>query len=198
MAQIYSINGMVPVVHPQAYVHPTAVLIGDVIIGPGVYVGPLASLRGDFGRIEMREGSNLQDTCVVHCAPEKDTIIDVDGHIGHGAIIHGCHIGRNVMVGMNAVIMDNAYIAENCIVGATAFVKAGMQVEPGKLLMGAPAKVVRDVTAKDLAWKKSATGHYQLLTVRSLETMQPVRALTEVEPNRSRLSKAVTCPEEPD
>lgn len=195
MAQIYSIDGMVPVVHPEAFVHPTAVLIGDVIIGPGVYVGPLASLRGDFGRIEMREGSNLQDTCVVHCAPEKDTIIDVDGHIGHGAVIHGCHIGRNVMVGMNAVVMDGAFLGENCIVGAAAFVKAGMQVEPGKLLMGAPAKVVRDITAKDLAWKKGATGHYQLLTRRCLATMQAVEPLTEVEPNRGRLGKDITCPD---
>lgn len=131
---------------------------------------------------------------MVHSAPEKDTIIDVDGHVGHGAIVHCCFIGRNVMVGMNAVVMDDAHIGENCIIGATAFVKAGMQVEPGKLLMGAPARVVRDITEKDLAWKKEATGHYQLLTRRCLATMQPAQALTEPEPDRRRLTKSMTCP----
>src|SRR5699024_6826517 len=134
MENIYSIDGIVPVIHESAFVHPTAVIIGDVIIGPGVYVGPLASLRGDFGRIVMHEGSNIQDTCVVHGGPDSDTIIEVDGHIGHGAVLHGCTIKKNAMVGMNAVVMDGAVIGESSIVAAMAFVKAGMQVPARQLV----------------------------------------------------------------
>src|SRR5690606_10213554 len=105
MLKVYAIDGITPVVHPTAYVHPSAVLIGDVIIGAGVYVGALASLRGDFGRIIMGAGSNVQDSCVIHGVPERDTIVEVDGHIGHAAVLHGCYIGRNALVGMNAVVM---------------------------------------------------------------------------------------------
>ena len=108
MAQVYSIDGVIPVVHPEAYVHPTAVLIGDVIIGPGCYVGPCACLRGDFGRLVLERGSNLQDGCVMHGFPNTDTVIEQDGHVGHGAILHGCRIGRDALVGMNAVVMDGA------------------------------------------------------------------------------------------
>ena len=108
MTKVYAIDGVTPVVHPTAFVHPTAVLIGDVIIGPRCYVGPGACLRGDFGRLIMEEGSNLQDTCVVHGFPGSDTVIEVDGHIGHGAVIHGARVGRNALIGMNAVVMDGA------------------------------------------------------------------------------------------
>ncbi len=113
MPKVYAIGGVTPVIHPSAFVHPTAVLIGDVIIGPRCYVGPLACLRGDFGRLIMEEGANLQDTCVVHGFPGSDTVIEVDGHIGHGAVIHGARIGRNALVGMNAVVMDGAVSSVN-------------------------------------------------------------------------------------
>ena len=122
----YEINGIVPVVDPTAFVHPTATLIGDVIVGPGCYVAPGASLRGDFGRIVLERGSNLQDCCVMHGFPGTDTTVGEDGHIGHGAILHGCVIKKNAMVGMNAVVMDEAVIGESAIVAACAFVKAGM------------------------------------------------------------------------
>src|SRR5690606_1592979 len=146
MLKVYAINGITPVVDPTAYVHPTAVLIGDVIVGPGTYVGPLASLRGDFGRIVMREGSNVQDTCVVHGVAENDTVIDVDGHVGHGAVLHGCTIQRNAMVGMNAVVMDQAVVGESSIVAAMAFVKAGLVIPPRRLVVGAPARILRELT----------------------------------------------------
>ncbi len=107
----YSIEGVVPVVHPSAYVHPTAVLIGDVWIGPDCYVGPAASLRADFGRIILKQGSNVQDTCVMHAFPGMDTVVEKNGHVGHGAILHGCVVGEDAMVGMNAVVMDEAHIA---------------------------------------------------------------------------------------
>lgn len=110
--RVYAIDGIVPVVDPTAYVHPSAVLIGDVIVGPGCYVGPCASLRGDFGRLILEAGANLQDTCVMHGFPGTDTVVEENGHVGHGAVLHGCRVGRNALIGMNAVIMDNAVIGE--------------------------------------------------------------------------------------
>src|SRR5690606_9727539 len=146
MFKVYAIDGLRPVVDPTAYVHPTAVLIGDVIIGPGAYVGPLASLRGDFGRIVLKEGSNVQDSCVVHGVAENDTVIEEDGHIGHGAVLHGCTIGRNALIGMNAVVMDQAVIGESSIVAAMAFVKVGLVIPARRLVVGAPARVLRELT----------------------------------------------------
>jgi phenylacetic acid degradation protein len=185
--KVWEINGVRPVIHPSAYVHPSAVLIGDVIVGPRCYVGPLASLRGDFGRLVMEEGANVQDTCVMHGFPEGDTVIEVDGHIGHGAVLHGCRVGRNAMVGMNAVVMDQAVVGAESIVAAMSFVKAGMVIPPRSMVMGMPAKVVRSLTDEEITWKSFGTRQYHELTVRSLETMREVEALTAVEDNRQRL-----------
>lgn len=187
MAKVYAIEGVVPVIHPSAYVHPTAVLIGDVIIGPRCYVGPLACLRGDFGRLIMEEGANLQDTCVVHGFPGSDTVIEVDGHIGHGAVIHGARIGRNALIGMNSVVMDNAVIGESSIVAAMSFVKAGMVVPPKSLVMGMPAKIARTLSDDEIAWKHRGTVEYQQLAIRCMQSMQEVEPLTEVEADRQRL-----------
>lgn len=194
MFKVYAINGITPVVDPGAYVHPTAVLIGDVIVGPGVYVGPLASLRGDFGRIELREGSNVQDTCVIHGVAENDTIVDVDGHVGHGAVLHGCTVGRNALVGMNAVVMDQAVVGECSIVAAMAFVKVGMVIPPRSLVVGAPARVLRQLSDADIEHKSYGTRQYQLLTTRCLQTMQAVEPLTRVEAHRARLPLEVINP----
>ena len=188
---IYEFEGIVPVVNPQAYVHPTAVLIGDVIIGPGCYVGANAVLRGDFGRLLLEAGSNLQDTCVMHSFPSCDTVIEQDGHVGHGAVLHGCRIGRNAMVGMNAVVMDNAVIGENSIVAALAFVKADMQIPPGSLVAGVPGKVIRSLTNQEIAWKTKGTVVYQDLALRSRKSLREAVALTAVEPDRRRLGSAV-------
>jgi len=194
MVKVYSIDGVVPVVHPSAYVHPSAVLIGDVIIGPGVYVGPCASLRGDFGRLVIERGANVQDCCIVHGFPAKDTVIGEDGHIGHGAVIHGGTIERNAMVGIHAVVNDNAVIGESAIVAALAFVKADMVVPPRTLVAGIPAKVRRELTEEELAWKRDATGLYQNLTVRCLATMTETDALTEVGSDRGRLALPEVIP----
>lgn len=187
MVKVYEIDGLCPVVHPTAYVHPTAVLIGDVIVGPRCYVGPLASLRGDFGRLILEEGANVQDTCVMHGFPEDDTVVEVDGHIGHGAVLHGCRVGRNAMVGMNAVVMDKAVVGAESIVGAAAFVKAGMVIPPRSLVLGAPAKIVRAVSDEEIAWKSYGTRQYHDLNVRSMRTMREVEALTAPEPDRQRI-----------
>lgn len=185
--KVYAIDGIVPVVDPTAYVHPSAVLIGDVIVGPDCYVGPCASLRGDFGRLILERGSNLQDTCVMHGFPGTDTVVEEDGHIGHGAVLHGCRVGRNALVGMNAVIMDNAVIGESSIVAAAAFVKAGVEMPPRMLIAGMPAKAIRALSEEEMRWKSSGTATYQDLTRRSLATMEETVPLTAIEPGRKRI-----------
>ena len=185
--RVYAIDGLVPVIDPSAYVHPSAVLIGDVIVGPGCYVGPCASLRGDFGRLILGRGANVQDTCVMHGFPGTDTVIEEDGHIGHGAVLHGCRIGRNALVGMNAVIMDNAVLGESSIVAACAFVKTGLEIPPRSLVAGVPAKIIRMLSEQEMAWKIEGTLTYQNLTRRSLATLVETTALAAVEPDRKRL-----------
>lgn len=184
---VYAIDGITPVVDPTAFVHPSAVLIGDVIIGPRCYVGPAACLRGDFGRLILREGANLQDTCVMHGFPNTDTVVEEDGHIGHGAVLHGCVVKRNALVGMNAVIMDGAVVGESSIVAAMGFVKAKFEVPDRTLVAGSPARVIRELSDKEIAWKAAGTRQYQDLAVRSLTTMERVEPLTEVEPDRKRM-----------
>ena len=186
MSNCFAIEDLIPVVDPTAYVHPTAVLIGDVIVGPRCYVGPAASLRGDFGRIVLRDGANVQDTCVIHGFPDSDTIIEIDGHIGHGAVIHGAHIGQNAMVGMNAVVMDRAEIGESAIVGAMAFVREGTVIPPRSLALGIPARVTRQLTDAEIAWKRTGTLQYQNLAMRSLASQRAVQPLRAVQPNRPR------------
>ena len=180
----YSIDGVIPVVDPSAFIHPTAVLIGDVTVGPGCYVGPNASLRGDFGRILLHEGANVQDCCVLHGFPGHDTVVEHDGHIGHGAILHSCTIRRDAMVGMNAVVMDDAEIGEQAIVAASAFVPAGMVVPPRSLVAGLPAKVRRALTDQEIAWKGEGTSTYQDLTRRCLSTLREVTPLARPETHR--------------
>lgn len=183
----YEIDGIRPVVHPTAYVHPTAVLIGDVIIGAGCYIGPVCSLRGDFGRLVVEQGANVQDTCVMHGFPGTDTVVGREGHIGHGAVLHGCRVEPNALIGMNAVIMDNAVVGESTIVAASAFVKAGMQLPSRVLVAGVPASVVRPLSEQELEWRAAGAQSYQQLTVRSLATLREVQPLAQPEPDRKRL-----------
>ena len=192
--KVYAIDGIVPAVDPSAYVHPSAVLIGDVIVGPDCYVGPCASLRGDFGRLILERGSNLQDTCVMHGFPGTDTVVEEDGHIGHGAVLHGCRVGRNALIGMNAVIMDNAVIGESSIVAASAFVKAGMEIPPRVLVAGMPAKVIRALSDEEVRWKSAGTATYQDLARRSLATMEETVPLLAVEPGRKRIHMPEVVP----
>jgi phenylacetic acid degradation protein len=184
---IYEFEGIRPVVDPTAFVHPTAVLIGDVIIGPGCLVGPCASLRGDIGRLMMKAGANVQDNCTVHCFPGKDVIIEEDGHVGHGSVLHSCTIRRNAIIGMNAVVMDDAVIGENSFVAAMAFVKAGEIVPPQTLVAGVPAKVIRPLTDDEIKWKSEGTAIYQQLARRYLATMKEVQPLRAMEENRQRV-----------
>jgi phenylacetic acid degradation protein len=183
----YEFEGVRPVIDPTAFVHPTASIIGDVIIGPGCLVAPGASLRGDIGRIVMKRGSNVQDNCTVHTFPGKDCIIEDDGHVGHGAVLHGCTVGRNCLVGMNAVIMDDAVLGEDSFVAAMAFVPAGTEVAAATLVGGVPAKVIRPLTDDEIGWKTRGTLVYQRLAQRYRETFGEVAAHTAEEPDRARV-----------
>ena len=187
MPKVYAIDGITPVVHPSAFVHPSAVLIGDVIVGARAYIGPCACLRGDFGRIVVEEGANIQDTCMLHGFPGKDTVVGAEATIGHGAVLHGCVVGRGALVGMNCVVNDNAEVGEEAVVGALAFVKAEDKIPARSLAVGIPAKVIRTLSPQELRWKKDNMHLYQQLAVRSATTMKEVEALSEVEPNRKRV-----------
>ena len=164
----YEIDGLIPVVHPTAFVHPTAILIGDVIVGAGCYVGPAASLRGDFGRLILEQGSNLQDTCVMHGFPGTDTVLEVDGHVGHGAVLHGCRVKRNALIGMNTTILHGAEIGEYAIVGAGALVPPGHKIPARSVVMGVPCKLARMATEDDLSLIENTLRNYEKLTEKYL------------------------------
>jgi phenylacetic acid degradation protein len=183
---VYAYAGVRPVIHAAAFVHPMATVIGDVTIGEGAFVAPGASLRGDLGRLSVGKGANVQDNCVMHGFPGKDCAVEEDGHIGHGAILHGCRVGRNALVGMNAVVMDGAEIGEDAFVGAMAFVKAGFAVPPGTLAAGMPARIVRELTPDEIAWKRQGTREYQELARRYLAELTLCEPLREPEPDRPR------------
>lgn len=187
MTKVYSIDGITPVVDPSAYVHPSAVLIGDVIVGPGAYIGPCACLRGDFGRIVVEAGANVQDTCVMHGFPGKDTVVGAGANIGHGAVLHGCVIGRGALIGMNCVVNDNAEIGEDTVVAAMAFVRAEAKIPARSLAAGIPAKVMRTLSEEEILWKRGNAELYQELAKRSAQTMQLVDALPAVEPGRKSI-----------
>src|SRR3954463_1107107 len=165
MPKVYSIDGIIPVVDPSAFVHPSAVLIGDVIVGPRVYIGPAACLRGDFGRIVVEEGANIQDTCMLHGFPGKDTVVGADVTVGHGAVLHGCVIGRGALIGMNCVVNDNAEVGEDAIVAALAFVRAEAKIPARALAAGIPARVLRELSEQEIGWKKDNMLLYQQLAV---------------------------------
>lgn len=186
--------GLIPVIDPTAFVHPSAVIIGDVLIGPGVYVAPCASLRGDLGRIVIGPGANIQDCLVVHGFAHTDTTIEEDGHIGHGAIVHACTLRRNVLVGTNAVVMDMAVVGESAIIAASAFVPAQSEIAPRSLAVGVPAKVVRTLSDEELAWKPEATATYQRLCADSRRLMVPCVPLAVPEADRRRCSHSDVVP----
>ena len=175
---IYEFDGYRPVVHESAFVHPHAAVTGNVVIGRDVYVGPGAAIRADWGEILIADGCNVQECCVIHVFPGATVMLDESAHIGHGAIIHGANIGRNTLVGMNSVVMDRAQVGAECVVGALSFVRAGMQIPDRKVVVGNPARVVKDVTDEMLAWKTEGTRLYQQLPAhlhRSLRACDPLR-----------------------
>ena len=176
---IYEFKGFTPIVHPTAFVHPQAAVTGNVTIGKDVYIGPGAAIRGDWGGIVIEDGCNVQENCTIHMFPGVIVTLQKSAHIGHGAIIHGAQIGKNCMVGMNAVVMDNVSLGEGCIVGALAFLKADSTWPERSLIVGNPAKIIREVSDEMLAWKTKGTKLYQTLPKDCHETLKETTALTE-------------------
>jgi len=182
MANIFEFKGHRPVVHKSAFIHPNATVTGNVTIGKNVYIGPGAAIRGDWGKITIEDGCNVQENCTIHMFPGTEVLLKQNAHIGHGAIIHGATIGRNALVGMNSVIMDNAIIGDECIIGALSFIAAETITENRKVLVGNPAKPVKDVSDEMIAWKTQGTKLYQKLPEECKKTLVPCEALQRQAP----------------
>ena len=177
---IYSFKGYIPVVHESSFVHPLAAVTGNVFIGKDCYIGPGAAIRGDWGQIILEDGVNVQENCTVHMFPGKSITLKESAHIGHGAVIHGANIGRNVLVGMNTVIMDGATIGDESIIGAMSFIKAETKIPKRSLVVGNPAKVIKEVSDEMLNWKTKGTRLYQQLPADCHESLKEVEPLRKV------------------
>lgn len=181
---IYAFDDFIPVVHETAFVHPQAAVTGNVIIGRDVYIGPGAAIRGDWGGIVIADGCNVQENCTIHMFPGVTVRLDEAAHIGHGAVVHGAHIGRNVLVGMNAVVMDNVDVGAESVIGALCFVPTGMVIPPRSVVVGNPAKIVKEVTDEMLGWKSDGTALYQQLPAAMRASWRPVEPLREIPADR--------------
>lgn len=181
---IYAFKGFIPVVDPSSFVHPQATVTGNVIIGRNVYIGPGAAIRGDWGGVVIEDGCNVQENCTIHMFPGVTVLLKEGAHIGHGAVIHGATIGRNCLVGMNAVIMDNVVLGDECIVGALSFIKADEHFEKRSLVVGNPAKKIKDVSDQMIQWKTEGTRLYQTLPAEMFDSWREVEPLTAVPDNR--------------
>jgi phenylacetic acid degradation protein len=186
---VYKFNGFIPVIKGSSFVHPKASVTGNVIIGEDVYIGPGAAIRGDWGQIIIEDGCNVQENCTIHMFPGTTTILKKGAHIGHGAIIHGATIGENCLIGMNSVIMDDAIIEAESIIGALTFVPAKMHIPRRSLVVGNPAKIIKEVSDDMIAWKSKGTQLYQALPKECHDTLEEVEPLREMEANRPSQEK---------
>lgn len=186
---IYEYKGYKPVIDENAYVHPLAAVTGNVIIGKDVYIGPGAAIRGDWGKIIIKDGCNVQENCTIHMFPGVTVILEKGAHVGHGAVIHGAHLKENCLIGMNAVIMDNVIIGAGSIVGALAFIKEGIEIPERKVVVGNPAKIVKDVSDEMMKWKTEGTGWYQRLPKELHETLKECEPLREIPEDRKDQEK---------
>lgn len=192
MANIFEFNGYKPVIDKSSFIHPNASVTGNVIIGKNVYVGPGAAIRGDWGQIIIEDGCNVQENCTIHMFPGTTVLLKKGAHVGHGAIIHGATLGENCLIGMNSVIMDNVIIGDECIVGALSFVPAEMEIEKRKVVVGNPAKVVKEVSDEMIAWKTKGTALYQQLPAdcyASLKPCEPLRRMPAFRPQQQDIYK---------
>ncbi len=188
---VYAFQGHVPVVHPSSFIHPQAALTGQVIIGKKCYIGPGAAIRGDWGKIIIEDGCNVQENCTIHMFPGVTVLLQKGAHIGHGAIIHGATIGKHCLVGMNAVIMDDVILGDECIVGALSFIKQGEVYPKRSLIVGNPARLIKKVSNEMMQWKKQGTAIYQALPKQCIDTLTACEPLTK-QPKQDNLVNAVT------
>lgn len=185
----YEFKGFKPVVHESSFVHPQAAVTGNVIIGKHCYIGPGAALRGDWGGIVLEDGCNVQENCTIHMFPGVTVVLKEGAHIGHGAVIHGATIGRNCLVGMNSVIMDNVHLGDECIVGALSFIKEGEVFEPRSLIVGNPAKKIKEVSDEMIGWKTKGTQLYQSLPDEMMNEWKVCEPLREIPADRPAQEK---------
>jgi carbonic anhydrase/acetyltransferase-like protein (isoleucine patch superfamily) len=179
---IYSFNNFIPVIHESSFIHPQAAVTGNVIIGKDCYIGPGAAIRGDWGQIIIEDGCNVQENCTIHMFPGVTVVLKAGAHIGHGAVIHGATVGKNCLIGMNAVIMDNVILGDECIVGALSFIKADEVFESRSLIVGNPAKKIKEVSNEMINWKTEGTTLYQQLPKDMFENWaacEPLRTIPE-------------------
>lgn len=181
---IYAYKDFIPVVHESSFVHPQACVTGNVVIGKNVYVGPGAAIRGDWGGIVIEDGCNVQENCTIHMFPGVTVLLKEAAHIGHGAVIHGATVGRNCLIGMNAVIMDNVILEDECIVGALSFIKADERFEKRSLIVGNPAKKIKEVSDEMIKWKTAGTALYQTLPAEMHQHWKVCEPLSELPVNR--------------
>ena len=181
---IYEFNGYKPVIHESSFVHELAAVTGNVIIGKKVYIGPGAAVRGDWGKIIIRDGCNVQENCTLHVFPGKSVILQASAHIGHGAIIHGGKIGENTLIGMNSVVMDDAEVGDECIIGALCFIRAEMKIPNRKLVVGNPAIIKGDVLDEMLSWKTEGTKIYQKLPKECIDTLKTCKPISDIPKDR--------------
>lgn len=186
---VYEFNGFVPVVKESSFIHRKASVTGNVIIGEKVYIGPGAAVRGDWGQITIEDGCNVQENCTIHMFPGKSVLLKEGAHIGHGAVIHGGTIGKNVLIGMNSVIMDDVIIGDECIIGALTFVPAKMEIPARSLVVGNPAKIIKQVSDEMIEWKTMGTKLYQELPAECHNTLWETEPLREVEKDRPSQEK---------
>ncbi len=181
---ICEFNGYIPVIHESAFIHPQATVTGNVIIGRDVYIGPGAAIRGDWGEIVIKDGCNVQENCTIHMFPGVTVTLKESAHIGHGAIIHGAEIGKNCLVGMNAVVMDRVVVGDESIIGALTFVPEGMEIPARKIVVGNPAKIIKDVSDEMAVWKSEGTKWYQRLPQEMRDNWRECEPLREIPENR--------------
>lgn len=192
MANVFEFNGYKPVIHRSSFIHPNATVTGNVIIGKNVYVGPGAAIRGDWGEIIIEDGCNVQENCTIHMFPGTTVLLKEAAHIGHGAIIHGATIGKNSLIGMNSVLMDNVIIGDECIVGSLSFVAADTIFENRKVIVGNPAKAIKDVSEEMIKWKSAGTKLYQELPAEcyaTLKACEPLRRVPAYRPKQQDVYK---------
>jgi len=184
---VYSFNGFIPVVHESSFIHPLAAVTGNVIIGKNCYIGPGAAIRGDWGKIILEDGCNVQENCTIHMFPGLTVLLKEAAHIGHGAIVHGAVIGKNSLVGMNAVIMDHVELGDECIVGALTFIRENEKIPPRSLLAGNPAKIIKQVTDEMIDWKTAGTKLYQQLPSDMMNAWKACEPLREIPPHQNEM-----------
>ncbi|MBI2864216.1 MAG: gamma carbonic anhydrase family protein [Chloroflexi bacterium] len=167
---IYEFEDCRPRIAASAFIHPTSVIIGDVVIGEDCFILPNVTLRGDYGRIEIGNGSNVQDNSVLHgaCNLMRNVLV------GHSAIIHGSKIGENALIGMGAIILDDVEVGEGCIVGAGAVVAPRSVIPPHKVVMGIPAAVTGDAPTLPVSGPESGAGLYQELGRRHASSLREI------------------------